>query len=156
MRSRSRRFPFLESKHDGGDWSITSGFGHRTHPITGAHGKFHSGIDIGTYSGTKVYAPVDGLITDNRLANDSRASLSKGGGYMVYLRRDNGDRIRFLHLLGLSSYVKVGQRVRRGDLICNTGSSGGSTGAHLHLDVQVAGEWVDPEEYLKMVGMYNR
>lgn len=74
---------------------------------------------------------------------------------MVYLERKNGDRVRFLHLLEVSPYVKVGDRVKTGELLCQTGNSGGSTGAHLHIDVQSNGRWIEPVEYLARIGAIN-
>lgn len=116
---------------------VSSPFGPRVNPVTGdAHD--HTGIDIPAPYGTPVLA-----LWDGRVSRVDRDGIGKGqvNGNAVHLAA--GDwRISYLHLSGVA--VRAGQRVARGAPLGMVGSSGRSTGPHLHLQVSVRGQVIDP------------
>ncbi len=116
---------------------ITSGFGWRTHPILG-YERFHAGLDIGADYGTTIYAA------------DSGTVIFAGwyGGYGNAVIIDHGGGITSLYAHSSELYVSEGQTVRRGAAIAAVGSSGLSTGPHLHFEIRENGEPVDPLAYL--------
>lgn len=116
----------------------TSGFGYRRDPIRGGT-RLHAGLDWAGPVGTPIYASADGVIVS--------AGWESGYGRMVRVQHEFGIETRFAHLSKIS--VKVGQRVSRGDPIGAMGSSGRSTGTHLHYEVRVGGNPVDPMIYIK-------
>lgn len=134
----------LAPRHDiaSGKWTISSEFGQR---ILNGVTQNHKGVDIATYTGTALYSPLDGVV---EIAN--RNTKSSAGVY-VAIRCANGDLIRFLHLHSLDVCVVQGLKVRKGIRLGNTGNTGSSTGAHLHIDVQVNGAYVEPLKYLGYV-----
>lgn len=116
---------------------LTSGFGIRRDPITRGRGN-HQGVDIAAAPGAPVRAAADGLVT--------RASRQGGLGKAVFLSHGYGLSTRYGHLSEIT--VKPGQRVRRGDVIGQVGNTGRSTGYHLHYEVHLDGEAVNPVAYL--------
>jgi murein DD-endopeptidase MepM/ murein hydrolase activator NlpD len=116
---------------------LGNGFGWRRDPFTGMR-DFHQGLDIVAPIGTKVVAPADGIVT--------RVGQAGGFGLSVFVSHGYGVVTRYGHLS--SATVKVGQRVRRGDPIATTGSTGRSTGPHLHYEVLVHQKTVDPLVYI--------
>jgi len=118
--------------------TITSPFGERIHPITG-ESAFHSGIDIRAPSGTPVRATADGIV--------SFASWRDDTGYCVVLEHGHGFTTVYAHNTSLA--VKVGQRVNRGETIAHSGSTGSTTGPHVHYEVWKERRHVDPAAYLK-------
>jgi len=115
--------------------SVSSRFGTRVHPITG-ESTFHSGIDISTPGGTMVRATADGIVSFSNWHNDS--------GYIVALEHGHGFRTVYAH--NKLNYVKVGQRVRRGDVLSLSGSTGSSTGPHVHYEIRKDGSDIDPTQ----------
>jgi murein DD-endopeptidase MepM/ murein hydrolase activator NlpD len=117
--------------------SMTSGFGMRTHPVLGGR-RGHKGIDLAMPTGTPVYATADGVI--------SKAEWFSS--YGLYISIEHGGKIqtRFGHLSRLN--VASGQSVKKGDLIGYVGSTGRSTGPHLHYEVRIAGVAVNPVPYM--------
>jgi murein DD-endopeptidase MepM/ murein hydrolase activator NlpD len=118
---------------------ITSPFGMRNNPVTHIF-RLHAGIDIGVNSGTTVAAAADGRVIV--------AGWDDGGcGNMIVL--DHGGRLatQYCHLSHI--FVGVGQDVQRGQAIAASGSTGNSTGPHLHFGVRVNGRPVDPMSYLR-------
>lgn len=117
---------------------MTSQFGMRLHPLAGRM-RMHEGIDLAATMGTPVYATADGSI--------SFAGAS--GGYGVLIQIDHGGALqtRYGHLSRLG--VRVGQRVQAGQLIGWSGSTGQSTGPHLHYEVRLGGRAVNPLPYLR-------
>ena len=116
---------------------MSSNFGMRTHPVLGGHRR-HNGIDLAAPSGTPVYATADGQV----------AKAEYWSSYGNYIQIEHGGEMhtRYAHL---SNYnVVAGQSVKKGDLIGFVGSTGRSTGPHLHYEVRVAGEAVDPTPYM--------
>jgi len=116
---------------------LGNGFGWRRDPFTGMR-DFHQGLDIVAPQGTKVVAPADGIVT--------RVGPAGGFGLSLFLSHGFGVVTRYGHLSSAS--VRVGQRVRRGDVIAATGSTGRSTGPHLHYEVMVHQKAVDPLVYI--------
>lgn len=116
---------------------ISSGFGYRFDPFTGVR-SYHPALDISNDRGTEVIATADGAVTE--------AGYEAGYGLAITLEHGFGFTTRYAHLLGLR--VKVGQRVRKGEIIGLVGSTGRSTGYHLHYEVRVKGEPVDPLPYM--------
>ncbi len=117
--------------------SMTSGFGMRTHPVLGGR-RGHKGVDLAMPTGTPVYATADGVI--------SKAEWFSS--YGLYIAVEHGGKIqtRYGHLSRLS--VASGQPVKKGDLIGYVGSTGRSTGPHLHYEVRIAGVAVNPIPYM--------
>jgi murein DD-endopeptidase MepM/ murein hydrolase activator NlpD len=116
---------------------VTSGYGNRISPFTGRT-QFHSGLDIAADFGTIVVAPASGRVV---LSGDNGAL-----GRMVELDHGYGVRTHYGHLT--KALVKRGQTVGRGEPIGTIGSSGRSTGPHLHYGVEVNGRTVDPTDYI--------
>ncbi|MFI3326793.1 MAG: M23 family metallopeptidase [Clostridia bacterium] len=121
------------------DWesSVTDEFGYRIHPITGEY-SFHGGIDIGKPYGTPIYAVLSGTVTV--------ATYNSSYGY--YIMIDHGDGIVTLYAHCSALLVEVGDTVLTGQQIAEVGSTGSSTGNHLHFEVRIDGEKVDPRNYL--------
>ena len=116
---------------------ITSPFGWRVHPITGAS-RFHSGIDIGGDYGDTIHAAGAGIV--------SYAGWISGYVYAVII--DHGGGISTLYGHNQALLVSEGQSVSQGQAIAECGSTGNSTGPHCHFEVRVDGEPVDPMGYL--------
>lgn len=119
---------------------ITGPFGARIDPFNG-EGAFHRGVDISTEYGTPVLAPADGTVT--------YADFESGYGRLIEIDHGHGYVTRYGHL---SAYaVTEGQAVHRGDIIGYVGSSGRSTGPHLHYEVWVHNTPVNPHNFLRNV-----
>lgn len=114
---------------------MTSRFGMRRHPISGYH-KMHQGIDFGAGTGTPVFAAGDGVVVEAR----------RWGGYgnWVRVRHANGWETGYAHLSRFGKGVRAGMRVRQGQVIAYVGSTGASTGPHLHYEVWHKGRRVNP------------
>jgi murein DD-endopeptidase MepM/ murein hydrolase activator NlpD len=117
---------------------FTSGFGYRRDP-KGAGTRMHSGTDFASSSGTPIYATADGTVTF--------AGWEGGYGRHVEIRHEFGISTTYSHLSQIR--VSVGQRVSRGDRIGDMGSSGRSTGTHLHYEVHVGGRPVNPMNFIR-------
>lgn len=120
---------------------ITSPFGYRTHPIFGTV-IYHSGIDIGVVSGTAVPAADSGIVTYS----------GWGGGYGYFVMIDHGDGIVSCYGHNEELLVQEGDKVSKGDVISLSGSTGYSTGPHLHFEVRQDGEPIDPTSLAKRAG----
>ncbi|MFO7896313.1 MAG: M23 family metallopeptidase [Candidatus Cloacimonadales bacterium] len=121
---------------------VSSAFGYRIHPISGKR-KLHTGIDLRGWTGTPVYAVTSGTVIKAKNSGD-------GYGNDVRIRHDNGMISQYAHLHAIKT--RYGRRVRKGQLIGTVGSTGYSTGPHLHFGVQQNGRWVNPSTNLRMVG----
>ncbi len=119
---------------------VTSKYGYRTHPVTGQAYSFHTGVDFGVPSGTKILASRGGTVI--------RAAWSGGYGYCVDIRHSDGVVTRYAHLSRMDVYV--GQKVSQGQVIARSGSTGQSTGPHLHFEIRInnGSTHVDPLKYL--------
>lgn len=116
---------------------VTSNFGMRNSPFTGKL-KMHEGLDVAARTGTPVYATADGIV--------SRAETAPGYGKLVIIDHGYGYKTYFGH--NSKIFVKVGQRVKRGDKISAVGNTGSSTGSHLHYEVRRNGVPLNPRKYL--------
>ncbi len=116
---------------------LTAGFGLRSDPFTGAQ-EFHTGIDISSPTGGRVVSPASGTVV--------KVGWQNGYGRIVEIAHGFGIRTIYAHLE--ATRVAEGQRLRRGDLVGSIGSTGRSTGPHLHYEVQIAGRPVNPLDYV--------
>ncbi len=114
---------------------ISSTYGLRKHPILG-YSKMHAGVDFAAPRGTPVYAAGDGTIT--------RANRFSSFGNYVSIRHANGYETAYAHLNGFARGIKAGTRVRQGQVIAYVGTTGRSTGPHLHYEVHVGGKKMNP------------
>lgn len=117
--------------------TLTSPFGYRRSPFT-RRWKFHSGIDVGAEHGSSIYATNDGLVTF--------AGWDSGHGLTVDVDHGSGVATRYCHASRL--LVEAGELVTAGDVVALVGSTGQSTGPHLHFEIFFDGEKVDPLEWL--------
>jgi murein DD-endopeptidase MepM/ murein hydrolase activator NlpD len=118
--------------------AISSGFGMREHPITGKATR-HYGVDIRTPMGTPIKSTADGIVSFASWHNDS--------GYIIVLEHGHGFTTAYAH--NKENYVKIGQKVKRGEVIGVSGSTGTTTGPHLHYEVWKNGGHIDPAPFLK-------
>ncbi len=121
-----------------GEIDLSSGFGVRTDPFTRSPA-MHTGLDLQGETGDPVRATANGTVT--------AAGWSGGYGKAVDIDHGNGFATRYGHLSSID--VQVGQSVRMGQTIGKVGSTGRSTGPHLHYETRVAGEAVDPQKFLR-------
>ncbi|MEN5362274.1 M23 family metallopeptidase [Brevundimonas intermedia] len=114
---------------------VSSSFGFRTHPISG-YKKMHQGIDFAAGTGTPVVAPADGVVVEAR----------RWGGYGNWLRirHNNGLESGYGHLSRYGSGIRAGQRVSQGQIVAYVGSTGASTGPHLHYELWRGGRRINP------------
>ncbi|MCV2891920.1 M23 family metallopeptidase [Lentibacter sp. XHP0401] len=119
-------------------YRFTSPFGYRRDPKTGGR-RLHKGVDFAGPVGTPLYATADGVVT--------HAGWSSGYGRLVKIQHEFGIETRYAHQNQIR--VKVGQRVSRGQRIGDMGASGRVTGPHLHYEVRVGGQAVNPMIYIK-------
>lgn len=124
----------------GGGWRgvVTSEFGTRIDPITGQR-RGHTGMDLAVPTGTPVRAALPGTVT---------VSQYNAGGYGYYVMIDHGNGLSTLYGHNSKLLVRVGQTVEAGDIVALSGSTGRSTGPHLHFEVRVNGERTNPRSYL--------
>lgn len=122
--------------------TITSKFGARFHPVLKVN-RIHTGTDIGMPTGSYIIASNDGVVT--------QATYNVGYGNMVMI--DHGGGISTLYGHGSQIIAKVGQEVKKGDVIMLAGSTGWSTGPHLHFEVRIKGTAVDSLEFLQNQSM---
>jgi murein DD-endopeptidase MepM/ murein hydrolase activator NlpD len=118
--------------------TFTSGYGVRSDPFRHS-AAMHAGIDLAAPQGTAVYATADGIV--------DKAEWSNGYGNLVEVAHGKGVQTRFGHLSRI--LVHSGQLVHRGDLIALVGSTGRSTGPHLHYEVRIDGHAVNPVPFLQ-------
>ena len=116
---------------------LSSGFGYRKSPFTGRK-EFHKGIDISARLKAPIIAPANGMVRF--------VGWDHGYGKSIIISHGHGTKTRYAHLQ--KALVKKGQYVKRGDTIALVGSTGRSTGPHLHYEVQVNGMAVNPLRYI--------
>lgn len=128
----------------GANWEsiVTSEFGYRRDPFTGET-RGHSGMDLAVPTGTPVRAALPGTVT---------VSQYNAGGYGYYVMIDHGNGLSTLYGHNSRLLAQVGQTVEAGDIIALSGSTGRSTGPHLHFEVRVNGKQTDPRAYLPTAG----
>jgi murein DD-endopeptidase MepM/ murein hydrolase activator NlpD len=118
---------------------VTSGYGKRIDPIN-KRSAFHAGIDVMSRSNTKVKAPADGRVF--------RKGYDSDYGYYIILDHGNGYKTLFGHLKKI--LIKKGQSIERGEVIGLIGSTGRSTGPHLHYEIRYRGKTVNPWKYVNI------
>jgi len=123
-----------------GGW-VSSGFGYRNDPFNGRRA-FHGGIDIAGKPGAPIKAVADGVVTF--------AGVKAGYGLMVEINHGNGYVTRYAHTL--AKLVEVGERIRKGEFIAVIGSTGRSTGTHLHFELVHNGRTINPRRFLSTKG----
>ena len=121
---------------DGG-W-ISSSYGSRTNPLTGKR-QFHQGVDIPGHSGSDVVAVADGVVSQSKYAGNY--------GWTVQLNHGDGVQTQYSH--NKENLVAVGDTVHKGEVIAILGSTGRSTGPHVHFEVKQSGKTVNPYPYIK-------
>ena len=126
---------FLNRRPLEGGGTLRSRFGYRIHPIFKTR-KLHTGVDLAARSGTPIYAAGDGVIEYYKWAS--------GYGNKVEIRHVNGYETGYGHMSRYVDGLGVGDRVRQGQLIGYVGSTGQSTGPHLHFEIKINGNLVDP------------
>jgi murein DD-endopeptidase MepM/ murein hydrolase activator NlpD len=114
---------------------MRSGFGSRRHPILG-YVKMHTGVDWATPYGTPIFASGNGVV--------EKAGWEGGYGKYVRLKHNNGYETAYAHMSAFAKGMEPGKRVRQGQVIGFVGSTGQSTGAHVHYEILVNGRFVDP------------
>ena len=114
---------------------VTSGFGMRRHPVLG-YSRMHRGIDFGAPTGTPIFAAGDGVV--------AKVGGVRGYGNYIRLRHNGTTETAYAHMSRYARGMSVGTRVRQGQVIGYVGSTGMSTGPHLHFEVLVGGEQVNP------------
>jgi murein DD-endopeptidase MepM/ murein hydrolase activator NlpD len=114
---------------------MRSGFGSRRHPILG-YVKMHTGVDWATPYGTPIFASGNGVV--------EVASWEGGYGNYVKLKHNNGYETAYAHMSAFAKGLEPGKRVRQGQVIGFVGSTGQSTGSHVHYEILVNGRFVDP------------
>ena len=117
---------------------VTSEFGNRRDPFTGER-RGHTGMDLAVPTGTSVRAALPGTVT---------VSTYNQGGYGYYVMIDHGSGLSTLYGHNSQLLARVGQTVEAGDVIALSGSTGRSTGPHLHFEVRINGERTNPRSYL--------
>lgn len=117
--------------------TITSPFGMRKHPIKKVY-KNHEGVDISSDKGDPIYASASGIV--------EFAGYSRGYGYYIKIDHQNGFKTIYAHSSKL--LVKKGETVKKGQKIALVGSTGTSTGPHLHFEIRIGNAPVDPTEYV--------
>ncbi len=126
---------FLTRRPVDGGGRLASRFGYRKHPIFGTY-KLHTGVDLAAPYGTPIHAGGDGVI--------EKAQWVSGYGRFVMIRHNNGYETGYGHMSKIASGINPGTRVRQGQVIGYVGSTGYSTGNHLHYEIKVNGRFVDP------------
>jgi murein DD-endopeptidase MepM/ murein hydrolase activator NlpD len=117
------------------DGNITSGFGGRNHPLLG-YSKMHTGVDWGSSTGTAIFAAGNGMI--------DKVGWEGGYGKYIRIRHANGYETAYGHMSAFARGMEQGKKVRQGQVIGYVGSTGLSTGAHLHYEILINGRFVDP------------
>ena len=119
-------------------YTVTSAFGMRVHPISGVY-KMHEGVDLSAPQGTPIYAAKSGKVT-------TTSYQAGGAGYYVSINHGDGFSSVYMHMTHY--IVKPGDYVNAGQVIGYVGSTGGSTGPHLHFGIAYNGTYVNPMNYI--------
>lgn len=122
---------------------ITSPYGWRIDPVYRWQKRFHSGLDLATFPGTPVLAAADGLV--------EYAHYSGGYGNVVRIKHKYGFETKYAHLMRFGPQIESGVTVHQGQIIGYVGTTGKSTGYHLHYEVLIGGKTVNPISYVRML-----
>ncbi|HWA17457.1 MAG TPA: M23 family metallopeptidase [Devosia sp.] len=126
---------FLTRRPLQGGGRLSSRFGYRVHPIFKTR-RLHTGVDLAAPRNTPIYAAGDGIV--------ERAQWVSGYGRFVELRHVNGFETGYGHMNAFAKGLKPGDKVRQGQIIGYVGSTGNSTGNHVHFEIKINGNYVDP------------
>ncbi len=118
-----------------GGGTLRSRYGYRRHPVFGDY-RLHTGVDLSARTGTPIYAGGDGVV--------ERAQWFSGYGRYVEIRHANGYNTAYGHMSAIADGITPGTRVSQGQVIGYVGSTGVSTGPHLHYEIKINGHTVDP------------
>lgn len=129
-----------------GSYKLTAPFGMHKHPITGKN-VFHRAVDLAAPTGTQVSAAADGMVVKTFLLASAKPEDETASGNYVEIEHGDGLRTRYTQLSAVS--VVEQQSVRQGEKIGEVGSSGISTGPHLHFEVIKDGQYVNPQDYIQ-------
>lgn len=132
-KGRSIRKQLMKTPIDGA--RMSSGYGMRKHPVLG-YSKMHKGVDFAARTGTPIYAAGDGIV--------ERANRFSSYGNYMRIRHNGTLKTAYAHLNGFAKGIKAGKRVEQGQVIGYVGSTGRSTGPHLHYEVILNGKQVNP------------
>ena len=116
---------------------LSSGFGRRMHPILG-YSKMHKGVDFAAKTGTPIYAAGDGII--------ERANNYGGYGKYIRIRHNSEYKTAYAHLNKFARKIRKGVNVKQGQIIGYVGSTGRSTGPHLHYEILLNGKQINPQK----------
>jgi murein DD-endopeptidase MepM/ murein hydrolase activator NlpD len=130
---RSLRKWLMRTPIDGA--RLSSGFGPRRHPILG-YNRMHRGVDFAAPTGTPIYAAGDGVLT--------KAGRKGSYGNYIQIRHNDEFSTAYAHMSRFADGIKKGARVRQGQIIAYVGSTGRSTGPHLHYEVLQNGQQINP------------
>lgn len=133
--------------------NCSSAYGPRIHPVRGDQ-SFHSGLDIGISGGEPIYAAKDGVVTYARTDVNYINNCNYGYGNYLIIDHGNGESTLYAHIKygTIPSSISVGTEVVQGEQIGQVGSTGCSTGNHLHYEVRKNNQTVDPADYLDLTG----
>lgn len=123
---------------------ISSHFGYRKHPVLG-YGAMHKGVDFAAAVGTPIYAAGNGVV--------EFVGWKSGYGRFILLKHNNTLSTAYAHASKFSKNLKRGSKIKQGDIIAYVGTSGRSTGPHLHYEVRVNGEQVNPMKFKSTPGI---
>lgn len=137
LRLALKRMPVVLPMKDG--YRLTSGFGFRRDPFKDVLA-MHTGVDLMSAYGAAIKATANGVVT--------RAEMSDAYGRVVDIRHDNGITTRYAHMSTME--VNEGDHVKRGQIVGRVGTSGRSTGPHLHYETRVNGKPIDPYEFVRV------
>lgn len=119
--------------------TINSPFGYRSNPLSGASGELHTGLDLAAACSTAVFAAGSGTVVE--------AGWSPyGGGNRIVIDHGNGIQTTYNHLASIG--LSIGQQVTQGAQVAEAGTTGNSTGCHLHFEVMVNGQTVNPDPFV--------
>jgi len=122
----------------GGGGYVTSPYGWRSNPVNKKKKEFHKGLDIAFYPGSPIVATADGVVIS--------AGMHSSYGNMVTIRHKFGFITKYAHCKSLT--VHTGQRVKRGQVIAYMGKSGRTTGYHLHYEIRIGSQTIDPLPFI--------
>lgn len=129
----------------------TSPYGYRTHPVSG-QSSFHTGLDISASGGTPIYAAKNGRVTKVEKNISAINNCSYGYGNQIVIDHGDGTTTLYAHIKygTIPDSISIGTQISQGEQIGQVGSTGCSTGNHLHYEVLVNGSTVDPADYLDL------
>lgn len=142
IKSNEKDRPFIVYPPIPGVLVITSPFGRRSNPFNKANTEFHSGLDISAASGTPVFAMLEGIV--------EKVGYDKRSGNYIRLRHGNFT-ICYCHLVCKPHFAN-GSHIQPGDIVAHVGSTGRSTGPHLHISIRHNGTLIDPLPVLSLLG----